>query len=484
MKQTTVFNAFKWKFLERIFTQVIQFVLQILLARLLSPEHYGQLSIMLIFTTLANTFIQSGFSSSLVQDKNVTDEDYDSVLWTSLVISLVLYMLIFISAPMICNFYDSDELCTPFRVLALMIFPGAINSVQQSKLSRELNYKKLFGSSLLGMVISGVVGIFIAVKGGGIWALVFQSLINVCVTTVIMYFIVDWHIKFRCNLLRVKQLFQFGWKLLCASLLDALTQDLQSLIVGKKYSTQSLGYYDKGKQFPQFLISSINSSVQTVMLSSLSRKQDSVQAVKESMKKIIKVSSYVIFPMCAGLAAISKNLVTVLLTDKWVDCVPYLQIYCVCFAFYPIFTCNLQAINAIGRSDIFLKLEIIKKVYGIGAIILAVVLFDSPIALAFAGIVTTVPSFIVNAYPNKKLIHYSPREQFVDILPSLLLSACMSLLIYFEGEFISGGAIGLLIIQVFSGLLIYILGSVIFRIEAFKYIMSYLNEFRRNNKND
>lgn len=484
MNKSIIFNAFKWKFLERIFTQVIQFTLQIVLARLLSPDHYGQLSIMLVFTTLANTFIQSGFSSSLVQDKDVTDEDYDSVLWFSLLISVILYVLIFAFAPLICKFYSSTEMCKPFRILALMIFPGAINSVQQSKLSRELNYKKMFASSFLGMIISGIAGIAIAYNGGGLWALVFQSLLNVCITTVIMHLVIGWHIRVNCNLVRIKHLFQFGWKLLLASLLDALTQDLQSLIVGKKYATRSLGYYDKGKQFPQFLISSINSSVQTVMLSSLSRKQDRMHEVKESVKKTIIVSSYFVFPMCAGLAAVAKNLVVVLLSEKWSACVPYLQIYCVCFAFYPLFTCNLQAINAMGRSDIFLKLEVIKKLYGIGTIILAVVLFDSPIALALAGVVTTIPSFIVNAYPNKRLINYSPSEQFVDILPSLILSVCMALFIYVEGEFIIKSAVVVLVIQVITGVLIYLFASYIFKLDAFGYIWVYLGEIRRKNKND
>ena len=461
-----------WKLLERFGVQGVQFIVQIILARLLDPGHYGMLSIMVIFTTLANVFVQSGFNTSLIQSKELDEDDYSSVFWVSLGVAGILYAVIFVAAPGIASFYSMDEIVTPLRVLALMLFPGALNSIQVAKISRELNFKKAFASNVSAIIVSGIVGVFMAYSGTGLWALVGQSLANVFVSCIVMKFTVKLKLRFKCNLQRVKILFKFGWKLLVSSLIDTLYSDLYSLTIGKKYNNDTLGYYSKGRQFPQLIITSVNGAVQSVMLPVLSEKQDQKEQAKALMRTSMMMSSYIIFPMMAGLAAVATPLISLLLTDKWLPCVPYLQIYCFSMAFYPVHTCNLQAINAMGRSDVFLKLEIIKKSYGMALLIVALVFFDSPIAIVAMGILTTLISSFVNASPNRKLINYSYWEQVKDILPSFIMSLAMFCLVSWVGSLLTLHSIIVIIIQIAIGVTFYLVSSLIFKPEPFVALLN------------
>lgn len=462
-----------WKLLERFGVSGVQFVLQIVLARLLDPEHYGVLSIMVIFTTLANVFIQNGFNTALIQGRDVTEEDYSSVFWVSLAIAAVLYGVIFLAAPLIAAFYAMPDLVLPLRVLALMLFPGALNSVQLAKVSREMDFKQVFYSNIGGILISGVVGIAIALLGGGLWALVAQTMLNVTVACLVMLFTVKWRPRLVCNVKRVAKLFRFGWKLLVSALLDTLYMDLRSLVIGKKYDSSTLGYYNRGKQFPQFLINAINGAVQSVLLPAMSAEQDDRAKVKSMMRNSIMLSSYIIFPMMAGLAGVSTPLVRLLLTDKWLSCVPYMQIYCFSLAFYPVHSSNLQAINAMGRSDVFLKLEVIKKIIGLSLLGIAVTCFDSPIAIAMSGVFSTVINCFVNAYPNKKLVDYSGVDQLRDILPSFF-AAILMLVGILAVERLGFGTAQTLIIQVIFGACLYIFVSHVMRLTPYRLLLGML----------
>lgn len=471
--ENKLLNGLMWKFLERFGVQGVQFVLQIILARLLSPEHYGVLSIMVIFVALANVFIQNGFNTALMQDKDVREEDYSSVFWVMFAVATILYGVLFISAPIIGQFYNMPSIVLPFRVIALMLFPGVINSIQLAKTSRELDFKKVFYGNIGGILVSGIVGIVMAYLGAGIWALVFQTVLNVTISTFVMWFMVHWRLTLHCDFKRVSKLFSFGWKLLVSSLIDTLYQDLSSLIIGKKYSSGTLGYYNRGKQFPQFVITAISSTVQSVMLPAMAEKQDEKSNVKHLMRNSIIMSSYLVFPMMAGLAGVAPTLISLLLTDAWLPCVPYMQIFCVSMAFNPVHACNLQAINAMGRSDIFLKLEIFKKGIGIIALIIAVVMFESPIAIAMTGVFTMFTSCFINAYPNKKLIDYSYLEQLKDYLPSLIASVCMFLVVFGVGQ-IECFMILKLLLQVLVGVIVYVVLSAIFKLQGFKMSLNVL----------
>lgn len=462
-----------WKLLERFGVSGTQFVLQIILARLLDPAHYGVLSIMIIFTTLANVFVQNGFNTALIQNKDVTEEDYSSVLWVSLGISVLIYGAIFFGAPLVGAFYEMPDIVVPLRVLALMLFPGALNSVQLAKVSREMDFKKVFYSNMGGILISGAAGIVIALMGGGLWALVAQTMLNIFAACIVMFFTVRLKLRFVCNWHRVKVLFSYGWKLLVSSLLDTLYQDLRSLVIGKKYNSDTLGYYNRGKQFPQFIINAVASTTQSVLLPAMSKQQDDREDLKILTRNSIMISSYIVFPVMAGLAGVAMPLICLLLTEKWLPCVPYMQIYCFTLAFYPVHMCNLQAINAMGRSDIFLKLEIVKKGLGIGALLVAVFCFDSPIAIAMTGAFTTVISCFINAYPNKKLIDYSYFEQMRDILPSVAAAVVM-LGAVLAVQLLGLGAFATLAVQIALGVAVYVAVSVIFRLEPFRLLLNML----------
>ena len=456
-------KALFWKLMERFGVQSVQFILQLILARMLDPDLYGVLSLMVVFTTLANVFIQNGFNTALVQNKDVTDDDYSSVFWVSLSIALALYGVLFLAAPAIGVFYEMPDIVQPLRVLSLMLIPGAFNSVQLAKVSREMDFKQVFHSNIGGVLLSGIVGIVMAYLGMGLWALVAQTLLNVLVACLVMFITVKWRPKLVCNFARVKVLFSFGWKLLVSSLLDTLYQDIRSLVIGKKYDAGTLAYYNRGKQFPQFMIGAINGAIQSVMLPAMSAEQDEPEKVKVLMRNSITISSYLIFPMMAGLAAVAPAMIELLLTEKWLPCVPYLQVYCFSLAFYPVHACNLQAINAVGRSDMFLKLELIKKSIGLLSLVIAVVFFDSPLAIAMTGIFTTVTSCFINAYPNKKLIGYSYLQQMKDILPSFVASLAMCGLVLATG-LLQLPCWLLLILQVFCGIVAYLAISVLFQL--------------------
>ncbi|GFI10148.1 teichuronic acid biosynthesis protein TuaB [Lachnospiraceae bacterium] len=465
-----IMKGFFWKSLERFGVLGVQFVLRIILARLLDPEHYGILALMMVFITIANVFVQSGFNTALIQNKDVKEEDYSSVFWVSLGIAAVIYGIIFLSAPLIAYIYKMDSIVIPLRVLALMLFPGAVNSVQFAKVSREMDFKKGFYSNLTGCLVSGLAGIIIAYKGGGLWALVIQSILNVCIVCIVMKFTVKLRIRLKCNRGRIKVLFSYGWKLVVSSLLNSVVEDIRSLVIGIKYNSDTLGNYNQGMQLPQYAMNVIQSSVSGVMLPAMSEQQSQKEQAKQIMKNAISLGSYIIFPLMAGIAAVAHSFVDILLTSKWLGCVPYMRIYCLIFAFYPIYTCNLQAINAMGRSDIFLKLEIIKQGYNIIVLTLSVLCFRTPMAIAISAVLCIPISLFINAYPNKKLIDYSLMEQFQDFIPSGIISFVMFIICYFI-EFIGFSSIITILIQIVAGVIFYTTASLLFKIPSFEKIL-------------
>ncbi|MDU5111651.1 MAG: lipopolysaccharide biosynthesis protein, partial [Clostridium sp.] len=418
-----VINSLFWKLMERGGVQGIQFIVQIVLARILSPNDYGIISLLTIFIALANVFIQSGFNTALIQKKNVKEEDFSSVLYISLVVSTILYIILFFASPFIANFYKIAELKQVLRVLAIILFFGAFNSIQNAIIARTMQFKKLFIGSVFSILISGIVGITLAYSGFGVWALVAQQIVNQVSITFILWFTLKWRPKLIFSINRVGNLFSYGWKLLVSSLIDTIYMNLRGLIVGKVYASNMLAFYNRGEQFPQLIVNNINGSIQSVMLPTLSAEQENKKRVKELVRRSIVTSSFLIFPMMIGLAVVGEPLIKILLTDKWLPAVPFMQIFCLSYALWPIHTSNLQAINALGRSDIYLKLEIIKKIIGI--IILIISMFYGIYAIALGGLLSGIISSFINAYPNLKLLNYGYKEQIKDILPSLLLSIIM-----------------------------------------------------------
>ena len=349
-----VFTGFIWRFMERIGAQGVSFIVSLILARLLTPEDYGQVALITVFITILNTFAISGIGTALIQKKNADNVDYSTVFYFNILFSFLLYGILFLSAPLIGNFYRDVTLIPIIRVLGITIVVSAVNNVQQSYVSKTMQFRRFFYSTLIGTVFSGIVGVFLAYNGFGTWAIVIQQLVNQIANTVILWVTVKWRPIKAFSLLRLKTLYSFGWKLLISGLIDTVYNNIYSLVIGKFYDANTLGLYNKGVQFPNLIVNNINGPIQSVLLPAMSYEQNNPKRIKEMVRRAITTSTYFIFPAMIGLAAVARPLVILILTEKWVACVPFLQISCITLAFYPISTANLQAINALGRSDICL----------------------------------------------------------------------------------------------------------------------------------
>lgn len=475
-----VLSSLIWKLMERGGTQGVQFIVQIVLARILVPNDYGIIALVAIFITIANIFVQSGFNTALIQKKNAEDADFSSVFYLSLFVAVLLYLFFFFTAPYIADFYGILQLTSVLRALSVTLLFGVFNSIQNAVVSRNMQFKMLFFSSLGAIVVSGTVGIAFAYAGFGVWALVAQQLTNQFMITLILWFTVKWRPKLIFSFKRLKGLFSYGWKLLVSSLIENLYMNFCSLIIGKIYNPNILGFYNRGDQFPQIIVINIDSSIQSVMLPTLASEQDNKKRVKDMVRRSIVTSSFIVFPIMSGLFVIAEPLVKILLTDKWLPCVPFMQIFCMYYALWPIHTANLQAINALGRSDIFLKLEIIKKVTGI--FILGVSIFHGVYAIALGILINGIISTFINAYPNLKLLDYKYIDQCKDIMPSLLLSLIMGAVIYnFNNVPITAWIV--VVIQVFIGAVLYIGMSKLFKLECYTYLIITFKDILKNRKN-
>ena len=470
-----VISSLFWKLMERGGTQGVQFIVQIVLARLLLPEEYGIIALTTIFITVANVFIQQGFGVALIQKKKIEEEDLSSVFFLNLTVAFLLYIIIFFASPMIAQFYNQPILKNVLRVLSITLFMGAINSVQNAIVSRRMEFKRYFYSSISGIVLSGIVGIILAYIGAGVWALVINQIVNTLTITIVLWFTVKWRPKWIFSIKRLKELFSFGWKVLCSSLLDTIYNEMYGLVIGKVYTSELLGYYNRGQQFPKVIATNIDGSVSSVMLPTLSSEQDNKIRLKSIMRRAIMTSSFLLFPTMFGLAAIAEPMVKLVLTDKWLPCVIFIQMLCVSYAFLPIHTANLQAINAIGRSDIFLKLEIIKKFIAFTALFVSVQYSVFMIALSelIAGIIGSV----INAYPNRYLLRYTYIEQMKDIIPSFLLSLIMAIIVLFIGE-AEINNLYKLFLQIIVGVIVYIGGSLFFKLDSYTYIINSIKNMR------
>ena len=441
----TVFSNLIWRFMERCGAQVVSFVVSIVLARILEPELYGTIALITVITSILQVFVDSGMANALIQKKDTDDLDYSSVFYFNVAFCLVLYIGLFFASPLISRIYGSPDLVPVIRVLGLTIVVSGVKNVQQAYVAKTMQFRRFFFSTLGGTLFSAVVGITMAYRGFGIWALF--------------------------SLQRLGGLVSYGWKLLVSALLDTIYLKISQLVVGLKYTSSDLAFYNKGDQLCLLVVENINSSIDSVLLPVLSAEQDSRDHVREMTSRAIKTSSYIMMPLMMGMAVCAEPLIRLLLTEKWLPCVPYMQVFCAMYAFYPLHTANLNAIKAMGHSDIFLKLEIIKEIVGIGLIFAAMNI--SVYAVAVSQFVSGLISLVINAWPNRKLLGYKLTKQLRDILPAMLLACLMGVCIY------PISLLGLsdwltLLIQVPLGIAIYVGGSVIFRVDSFSFMLDVL----------
>ena len=464
-----VFSNFIWRFMERWGAQGVTLIVGIVLARILDPEVYGTIALVTVFTTLLQVFIDSGLGTALIQKKDADDLDFSSVFWFNLGVCVLLYLLMFFAAPAISAFYNKPDLTPVIRVLSLTLIISGVKNIQQAYVSRNLMFKKFFFATLGGTIGAAVIGIIMAYRGYGVWALVAQYLFNATVDTIILWITVRWRPTIAFSFDRFKVLFSFGWKILASSLIDTVYNELRALIIGKFYSSEELAYYTKGAQFPKYGVENINSSMNSVLLPVLAKRQDDIYAIKAATKRVIRSSSYIIWPMMIGLCVVTPQFITVILTEKWLPAVFYMRILCFDYVLQPLQTTNLSVIKALGRSDLHLKMEILKK--SIAIMIVLISSFFDVKYIAIGTVLYSVIASIINSYPNKKLIDYRYIDQIIDILPFAGMSIIMGAIVY-AVSFIPIAPLPLLILEIIIGSISYIGISILFHVDTFDYFIS------------
>lgn len=468
MKQKVAKGVF-WKLLENGGAQGIQFVIAILLARMLTPAEYGVVGIIMIFITIANVFVQSGFGTALVQKKQADEMDFSSVCYFEIVLAVGMYGILYLAAPIIASYYEIGELRAIVRVLAVVLFPGAVISVQTAYVSRKMEFRGLFLSTLVASVVSGAVSIWMAYKGYGVWAMVGQQVMYYGALMMALFLTVSWKPARMYSMERVREMFGFGWKLLCASLLDTVFNNLYGLFIGKIYNEELLGSYNRGEQFPKLIATDLGMAIQAVLLPAFSSRQEDVVRVRQMVRQAIRLSSFVTLPMLLGMFAVADTMVEVLLGEKWLICVPFLRIMCISYCFWPIHITNLQAINAMGRSDIFLRLELVKK--GLSLAALGVGMCFSVYGMVMIKAVQDFLCTFVNAAPNRKLLGYRIGQQWMDVMPSAGLSFVMCILVMTVGR-LFGEMVPLvrLTVQIGCGAVVYTGLAWLFKMDSFWYL--------------
>ena len=465
----TVTTNFFWRFFERCGAQFVAFFISIILARLLDPAVYGEIALITVFICILRVFVDCGLGTALVQKKNADDLDFSSVFYFNIIMCLVLYGVLFMAAPFIADFYHLPHLTPVVRVLSLTLVVSGARNIQNAYVSKNLIFKKFFFATIGATLGSAIVGVAMAYKGFGVWTIVGQQLTDAVLGTIILWAVVKWRPKLMFSLQRLKGLFCYGWKLLVSALLDTGYGQLRQLIIGRIYTAIDLAFYNRGQTFPTLIVSNINASIDSVLLPVLSVEQDDKDRVRAMTRRAISISTYVIMPMMVGLAVCAEPLVRLILTEKWLPCVPFLRIFCFSFAFWPVHTANLNAIKALGRSDLFLKLEIAKKIVGLVAVLSTMRI--SVMAMAYTLFATSILCQIINSWPNKKLLGYDYIAQLKDMLPQMALSCIMGGGVY-SIQFIGLSDIPTLALQIVAGFVVYSLLSKLFKIESFNYIFN------------
>lgn len=470
-KQTILSNMI-WRFADRWLEQIVHLVVSLVLARLLVPEAYGVVSLITVFTVFLQVFVDCGFSNALIQKLDADQLDYSTVFWFNVGISTLLYVILFFGAPIIARFYKMPFIVPHIRVMSLTLVIGGFNGVPHVFVSKRMIFKKFFFSSLLGTLVSAIVGIYLAYRGFGAWALVAQRLTNQVIDGIFLWLVVRWKPTFEFSLQRLKPMFKYGSKLLLSSILWTFTDKISSLLIGKFYSTSDLAYYDKGATIPSTVVTNMDNSVQTVLFPAMAEEQNDRKHVKEMLKKSIQVACFCVFPMMLGLILIARPLVHVLYTDKWNNLVPYMRWYCFASAFYLLHTANLQVLRALGRVDIFLRLDIIKQ--GLGLIILAVTLPHGVLTMLKVSCIFDMVCVVINSHPNKELIDYGFIDQMKDLLPIIALNLVMGIIVFAAGKIPGVGAVGRLFIQISVGCVVYLGGAWVMKLETAAFLMETL----------
>lgn len=453
LRQKTVTGIF-WSSIERFSVQGIQFLLGIIMARILLPADYGIIAMLAFFLAISQSFIDSGFSNALIRRQNRNEIDFSTVFYFNIVVGLVFYFILFFTSPLIAAFYNTPILESLTKVVALNVFINSLTIVQRAKLIINVDFKTQTKASVLSVIISGIIGIGMAYKGYGVWALAIQSIVNGVINMISLWILSGWIPQKSFSISSFKEMFFYGFKLLLSGLLNITYQNIYTIVIGKKFSKVELGNYSYANTFTNFPSSNISGIIQRVTFPVLCSIQDDEIKLKETFRKFLRLSAFVVFPLMIGLLAVTEPLIRLLLTDKWSGVIILLQILCLSQMWYPIHAINLNLLQVKGRSDLFLRLEIIKIVIGISLLIITIPL--GIIALCWSMVAASLISLVVNTYYTGRLIRVGYLRQMKDLLPTLGNSFSMGIIIWGVTQLIHS-KIFALIIGITVGVIYYFL---------------------------
>ena len=464
-----------WSYGERIMAQLVSLVVSIVLARLLEPENYGVISIVMIFITFCDAIVSGGFGNAIVQKKDADELDVNTMLCCSVATSFLLYLIIFCAAPFIADFYEMDIIRSILRVLGLRLLISGVNSIQRAWIQKRMLFKRFFISTSFGTIISAIVGIVMAYIGMGAWALVAQYLTNSFIDTTVLLITNDWKPRLQFSWVRAKNMLPYGWKVLVTTVVYTIEGDLRSLIIGKKFGSADLAYYDQGKKFPNLLVTNINTSISNVMFPVLSENQNDLIRLKQMCRRAVRVGIFLLSPLLIGLIGVADTFVVAVLSAKWVPCIPFLRILTLVFLVRPFTTTCQQSILSVGRSDVTLKIEILVNAVAIGILFYSVFILESVIGIAIGTLFAEGVSMVMFMYYENKIIRYSYKEQLQDLLPSLTMSTLMGGFVYLL-HFLPLHEGLVLIIQIVIGAAFYLLVSYAIKFEPFIYLIKMVRE--------
>ncbi len=462
-----------WSALERFSVQGIQFLVMLVMARLLTPDDYGLVGMAAIFIAITGSLVDSGFSQALIRKQNRTDVDKSTVFYFNIIVSIVLYGVIFVMAPYVSDFYEMPILTWVIRMICLVCIVNSFGVVQRAEFITKLDFKSLTVSTLLASAVSGCIGIYMALSGYGVWALVVQQVVSAVITNLVLWILSKWRPLVVFSWESFHELFSFGSKLMLSGLLNTTYGQIYPIVIGKLFSADSLGNYNRASHFAQFPSSNLTTIMQRVTYPVLCGIQSEDDRLREIYRKFLKMSAFVVFPLMMLLSALSFPMIDVLIGEKWRFCSELLQIICFSLMWYPIHAINLNLLQVKGRSDLFLKLEIIKKILGI-----SVLVASAPfglVAMCYAKIGSSIICLVINTYYTGKLINVGFVKQMSDLFPTLLLSGVMFiavlLLTYLiENQFLT------LIVGGGAGLLIYLAGSTIFKFQELQDVKALIRK--------
>ena len=465
-----IFMGLIWNALEQFGSRLVHFVVAIILARLLGPEEFGTIALLSIFMFYASLLVNSGFGKALVQEKDIQDVDYDSIFYVNLLTGLMIYGVLFMAAPCIAGFYGKPILVPVLRWSALGIVLNALNVVQSAVLSREMWFNCSFWISAVSSIVSGVVGIGMAYSGYGIWSLVASGLGGSIAATIVMWIVVGWRPHLAFSIQRVRKLFSFGSKLLVSWAIGSAVTQSYGPIIGKCYSAADLAFFNRGESLPTTVMGSVEAVISRVMFPALASVQNEKERLVALMRRMMSFNTMLIFPSMIGLAALAEPAIRLLLTDKWIAAVPFLQLACIFYACRPINVANVQVIQALGEGGLYFRLEMLKT--AINVLILLISLKFGIIAIAVGRVVSTVLAVLVNMKPCSRIIGYTYRMQFTDLLPYMVAAGLMGSVIWLLASFMSLSPLSLLLILIPVGALLYAGLLWMVKADAFMYALN------------